>query len=190
MRGDVLIDHEERPMPVSKTASLLALVAAGVVAGGVATAALVDSGAAGSSAAGSSVTTHATTATTVADDGTAGDPLDAPADDGGDDGEDATGVERYWGDECGDGPPTNHGQYVAATPAGESRREAAQSPCGRPLSSVKVTTTTTTLPPEESSISTEGPAGTGNGHGNGNGRGNGGGNGGGPPAGKGGPKAG
>jgi hypothetical protein len=44
---------------------------------------------------------------------------------------------RSWGEECGEGPVTNHGQYVAGQPRnGAARSEAARSDCGKPLSSV------------------------------------------------------
>jgi hypothetical protein len=50
----------------------------------------------------------------------------------------STGTERFWGPECGDGEPTNHGGYVASTERdGETRSTAAHSPCGKPLSSVE-----------------------------------------------------
>jgi hypothetical protein len=46
-------------------------------------------------------------------------------------------TERFWGAECGEGEPTNHGGYVSSTERdGETRSEAAQSPCGKPLSSM------------------------------------------------------
>jgi hypothetical protein len=49
----------------------------------------------------------------------------------------STGTERFWGPECGDGEPTTHGGYVASTERdGETRSTAAQSPCGKPLSSL------------------------------------------------------
>jgi hypothetical protein len=173
-------DERNTPMPASKTALLVALVAVGVVIGGVAAASL-----GGDDTAGQAVTTDSSivTTTVASDDGVVGDLPDDGDDDGTEDGEDQAGVERYWGEECGDGPAMNHGQYVAATPAGESRREAAHSPCGKPLSAVTVasTTTATTLePPTDETFSTGASGGNGNGNTNGNGRGNGG-----PPTGKG-----
>src|SRR5262245_22241031 len=47
------------------------------------------------------------------------------------------GVERYWGEECGETVLKNHGQYVkAAEKGGEARSQAAQSPCGKPIAAV------------------------------------------------------
>src|SRR5262245_46848593 len=49
----------------------------------------------------------------------------------------ANGTERFWGPECGTGDPTNHGQFVSSSEqTGESRSAAAQSDCGKPLSSL------------------------------------------------------
>jgi hypothetical protein len=113
------------------------------------------------------VPTTLVTTTTVADD--TGD--DAPDGDESTD-DDGAGTERYWGAECGDGEPTNHGQYVASSERnGESRRAAAQSPCGKPLHSVDVTTTTTApdVTVEDAGAPAAPPAGPGNGNGNGNG---------------------
>jgi len=74
--------------------------------------------------AGSSVPTTVTTQAEAPDSGSAGDS--APTTVGG----------RYWGDECGESP-MNHGQYVSGQPhGGSARSEAAQSPCGMPLSAV------------------------------------------------------
>ena len=116
-------------------------------------------------------TTEVTTSTTS--------PEDAPSDDpeGTDDDADDTGaaVERYWGPECGDGPTTNHGQYVASQPNdGASRQAAAHSPCGKPIQTVDVTTTTAPAEPDgdgddvgDEPVFTSGSSKPGNGHGNG-----------------------
>jgi hypothetical protein len=54
------------------------------------------------------------------------------------DDDESTDVERYWDPAvCGDGEPTNHGQYVSSQPkGGDSRSTAAQSDCGKPLTSI------------------------------------------------------
>ena len=70
------------------------------------------------------------TTTPSTSQGTTGTTLPGDASDGDD-------SARAWGPECGDGDPTNHGQYVSSQPkGGESRSAAAQSDCGKPLSSV------------------------------------------------------
>jgi len=150
---------------------IVSMLALGVVVGG----AIAASG----SEADDPVPTSLVTTTTVADDtGDDAPGSDEPTDDG-------AGTERSWGAECGDGEPTNHGQYVASSDRnGESRREAAQSPCGKPLHSVKVTATTTA--PEEEVEGGDAPAPPAVGPGHGNGNGNAGGNG----KAKGGPKQG
>jgi hypothetical protein len=67
-------------------------------------------------------TTGGTTGTTLPDHASEPDPSSAA---------------RYSGPECGDGDTTNHGQYVSSQPkGGESRSAAAQSDCGKPVSSV------------------------------------------------------
>ncbi len=123
-----------------------------------------------------------------------GPTSDVPADDPSDASE--SGTPRYWGPECGENP-TNHGGYVArAEKSGVSRREAAHSPCGKPLTSVEAATTTTTTtapiaelpePVGDAPVTTQGPSpqsghappphGNGGGQGNGKGQGNGHGNG-------------
>jgi hypothetical protein len=76
-------------------------------------------------------TTLVTTTTAAPDDG-------AP-DDGAPESEDSESGDRYWGPECGDGEPTNHGQYVSSSDkGGASRSEAAHSPCGKPIESTDV----------------------------------------------------
>ena len=91
-----------------------------------------------------------TTTTTLESDAPVEDP-EAPDEESGDD--ESDGVERYWGPECGDGAPTNHGQYVRSTEKdGASRSAAAHSPCGKPLHSVDVTTTTAPAPDEEEAV--------------------------------------
>lgn len=113
--------------------------------------------------------------TTTLDDGGSDEVPDGEADDE----TEGDGTERYWGPECGDGEPTNHGQYVSSSDKdGESRREAAHSPCGKPLHTVDVTATTTAAPvPDESGNdgdeSVIGPqGGSSNGNGNGHAFGN------------------
>ena len=166
-------------MPTAVPKWLLPMIAGlAIVGGGVAAAAIGDDPST------SDPVPEVTTSTTAVPDGDAPDATDEqPADD---DGTDA--VERYWGPECGDGPVTNHGQYVSqATKGGASRSGAAHSPCGKPLSSVDVTTTVATLPPGDGDgVIPEDPA-TGSSSNRGHGGGNGG-HGGGPPPGKGGPK--
>lgn len=158
-------------MPHQPPRWIVSLIALGVVVGG----AIAASGAEGDDPVlEDPVPTTLVTTTTVADD--AGDDApegDEPTDDG-------VGTERYWGEECGDGEPTNHGQYVASSERnGESRRAAAQSPCGKPLQSVDVTPTTAAS--EEELEGGDAPAPQPAGPGNGNGSGNAGGNGRGGP---------
>src|SRR5262245_17790520 len=76
-------------------------------------------------------TTPASTPGITVDSTPDGETGDAP--DG-----DATGpAARYTGPECGDGELTNHGQYVSSQPKDdESRSTAAQSDCGKPLTSI------------------------------------------------------
>jgi hypothetical protein len=61
---------------------------------------------------------------------------DTKVDDG--DAGETTDVARYWdSEECGGDEAMNHGQYVSSQPkGGESRSTAAQSDCGKPLTSV------------------------------------------------------
>ena len=101
-------------------------------------------------------TTLVTTTTLGAPDALADDePGEEPGDDP------ADGVERYWGPECGDGEPTNHGQYVASSDrGGESRNTAAHSPCGKPLQSADVPTTTAAPVEDDDEDDEEGDAGT------------------------------
>jgi hypothetical protein len=84
----------------------------------------------------------------------------------------------YWGPECQGEPTTNHGQYVSNQPkGGESRSTAAQSDCGKPLTSVGGDADE----PEDDGDEAEAPAApgaasagpdasNGNGNGNANGR--------------------
>ena len=74
-------------------------------------------------------TTPASTVGTTPDASKVGD---------GEDAEDTEDVERYWdAAECGGDEVMNHGQYVSSQPkGGESRSTAAQSDCGKPLTSV------------------------------------------------------
>jgi hypothetical protein len=63
---------------------------------------------------------------------------DTKADDVDGDAGETTDVARYWdSEECGGDEVMNHGQYVSSQPkGGESRSTAAQSDCGKPLTSV------------------------------------------------------
>jgi len=67
---------------------------------------------------------------------TPGDADDSKAAD--DAADDTTGGARYWDPEaCGGDEVVNHGQYVSSQPkGGESRSTAAQSDCGKPLTSI------------------------------------------------------
>jgi hypothetical protein len=80
--------------------------------------------------------------TTLAPDGTTttlpgeeGEEIEEPEGDG----EEADGVERYY-EGCGDFTEGNHGKYVSEAARADDRegsmKEAAQSPCGKPVSSV------------------------------------------------------
>ena len=65
-------------------------------------------------------TTPTTSETEAPDDGT-----EDGADDGTEDGTDEEaepGVERYWGEECGEPVAKNHGQYVAGSEKGGEAR--------------------------------------------------------------------
>ena len=167
-------------------------VAVGALLLGAGVAAASTGGSGGIEVAEESSTTLATepsTTTTVvsAPEGTVPDAEDGDSE--------PNGTPRYWGPECGENP-TNHGGYVRrAEQDGTSRSEAAHSPCGRPLSSVKVTTTTASSSPgdeaelpgiEPENGAAPAPPGPPPNHGGGNGNGNG--NGGGHGNGKGGKK--
>jgi len=87
--------------------------------------------------------------------------------------DDTTGpVARYSGPECGDGELTNHGQYVSSQPKdGESRSAAAQSDCGKPLTSVgdgddAGDDESGDAPDADAPESGDAPANSGSGHGN------------------------
>jgi len=156
-------------------------VGALLVGSGVAAAALTE-GSSGIELADEPTTTlpiDSTTTTTVVVD----EPSDEAPDDDGDDGAPADlGTERYWGPECGENP-TNHGGYVRrAENNGTARSEAAHSPCGKPLTSLKSAPTTSTSAPDESVPGVEpetapapapAPPGPPPNHGGGNGKGNG-----------------
>lgn len=67
------------------------------------------------------------------------DGSDSPKVGDGENDDDASGdAARYWdASECGGDEVVNHGQYVSSQPKdGESRSTAAQSNCGKPLTSV------------------------------------------------------
>jgi len=103
------------------------IIAAGLSAGALASAGLAVT------AEDSSPSKDAVADETTADETTVeqdeGTDLDASAT--------STGTERFWGPECGEGEPTNHGGYVSSTERdGETRSTAAQSPGGKPMSSL------------------------------------------------------
>ena len=122
------------------------------------------------------VTTPSTPGATT---GTTPTGSDDPESDDSNDTTDAT--EVYWGPECEGEPTTNHGQYVSSQPkGGDSRSEAAQSDCGKPLASVgddpaapedeAAAAPETVNPANGSGNSSNGNGNAGTGNGNGYGR--------------------